>query len=262
MKFSEKLQRMRKEKGMSQETLAEMLDVSRQAISKWESGQSYPETEKLITISEIFGVTIDSLLKDGEPVNDTQNKHYDPFWMSRGSVFEYKSKQIVNGQPVVHINIGFGARKAKGIVAIGNIATGIVSIGLLAKGFFSIGLLSLGVFSTGLLSLALLLSVGAVSVGTLSIGAVAFGIVTLGAVSIGVYSVGAVAVASRVAIGNHAYGHIAVGRIVEGAREFIDHSDSLNLRTISGEEVRRAISEEFPGTWSWVVRFLTGFLGR
>ncbi|MCL2427141.1 MAG: helix-turn-helix domain-containing protein [Oscillospiraceae bacterium] len=51
MKFDAKLQKLRREKGMSQEALAEMLDVSRQAISKWESGQSYPEMEKLIILT-------------------------------------------------------------------------------------------------------------------------------------------------------------------------------------------------------------------
>ena len=48
MKFNEKLQKLRKEKGMSQEALADELGVSRQAVSKWENGQVYPETEKLI----------------------------------------------------------------------------------------------------------------------------------------------------------------------------------------------------------------------
>jgi hypothetical protein len=92
--------------------------------------------------------------------------------------------------------------------------------------------------------------------------AIAIGIVTLGAVSIGMYSVGALSIASRVAIGDYAYGHIAVGRVVDGVREFICESDRLNLREISGDEVRRAIQEEFPGTWNWVARWLTAFLGK
>ena len=144
MKFGEKLQKLRKERGLSQEGLAEMLNISRQAISKWESGQSYPEMDKLINISDIFGVTLDSLIKDNEIQNDTQNTVAIPFWMSRGSVFEYKSKRIVFGQPLVHIHIGYGLKKAKGIIAIGNIATGVISIGFLAKGIISLGLLSLG----------------------------------------------------------------------------------------------------------------------
>jgi transcriptional regulator with XRE-family HTH domain len=262
MKFNEKLQKMRKEKGLSQEALAEVFDVSRQTISKWESGQSYPETDKLIIISEMFGVTIDSLLKDGETQSDGQNTYPIPFWITGGGAFEYKSKQVMYGLPLVHINIGWKPRKAKGILAIGNIATGFLSIGLIAKGLLSIGLLSMGIISIGVLSLALLLAVGSISIGTFSLGAVAVGIFTLGAVSVGVYSVGAVAAASRVAIGEHAYGHIAIGRVVDGVREFIDTSARLDLRTISGSDVRKAILEEYPNTRSWIISWLTSFLGR
>ena len=53
MKFSEKLQKLRNDKKISQEQLADMLSVSRQAVSKWESGQTYPEMDKLIMISKI-----------------------------------------------------------------------------------------------------------------------------------------------------------------------------------------------------------------
>lgn len=64
MTFSEKLYKLRKEKGLSQEQLAEKLLISRQAISKWESGTAMPETEKLLAISNYFGVSMDYLLKE------------------------------------------------------------------------------------------------------------------------------------------------------------------------------------------------------
>ena len=54
MSLSENLQNLRKIKNISQEELAEKLNVSRQAVSKWESGSGYPETEKIIAICEIF----------------------------------------------------------------------------------------------------------------------------------------------------------------------------------------------------------------
>lgn len=63
MGFSENLQILRKMQNMSQEQLAEKLEVSRQAVSKWENGSGYPETEKLITICEIFNCSIDEILK-------------------------------------------------------------------------------------------------------------------------------------------------------------------------------------------------------
>jgi len=64
MKLSEKIQYLRNKNGMSQEMLAEKCSVSRQSISKWEMDISLPETEKLLELSHIFGVTIDVLLKD------------------------------------------------------------------------------------------------------------------------------------------------------------------------------------------------------
>ena len=69
--LSEKLYKLRKNSGLSQEQLAEQLNVSRQAISKWEQGTAVPESEKLITISNFFGVSVDYLLK--EDTADTTN---------------------------------------------------------------------------------------------------------------------------------------------------------------------------------------------
>ena len=64
MKLAGKLFELRKEKGWSQEKLAEQINVSRQSISKWESGQVLPEIEKIIELSKIFLVTTDYLLLD------------------------------------------------------------------------------------------------------------------------------------------------------------------------------------------------------
>ena len=64
MAFSEKLYELRKKRGLSQEELAEALDVSRQAISMWESGRAMPEAGKLLTVSEYFGVSLDELMKE------------------------------------------------------------------------------------------------------------------------------------------------------------------------------------------------------
>lgn len=64
MNFSQKILELRKEKRLSQEQLAELLNVSRQTVSKWELGQSVPEFEKLILISNYFNISLDDLLKD------------------------------------------------------------------------------------------------------------------------------------------------------------------------------------------------------
>lgn len=66
MNFNDKLQKLRKDKGLSQEALAELVNVSRQAVAKWELGGTYPDIDNLITLSEIFKVSIDKLLKPSD----------------------------------------------------------------------------------------------------------------------------------------------------------------------------------------------------
>lgn len=74
MKFCEKLQKLRKEKGYSQEQLADMLDVSRQSVSKWESGTTYPEMDKLLSLCKIFEITLDDLTNDEISTNNIKEK--------------------------------------------------------------------------------------------------------------------------------------------------------------------------------------------
>ena len=78
MEFNEKFQELRKQKNLTQEELAEVLFVSRTAISKWESGRGYPNIESLKAIAKFFGVTIDELLSGDELLTiaeeDTQQK--------------------------------------------------------------------------------------------------------------------------------------------------------------------------------------------
>ncbi len=68
MNLSDRIQYLRKVRGISQEGLAEQLGVSRQAVSKWESEQSMPDLDKIISMSDYFEVTTDYLLKGIEPV--------------------------------------------------------------------------------------------------------------------------------------------------------------------------------------------------
>lgn len=63
MKFHEKLLEIRKKQGLSQEELGMELQVSRQTISKWESGQSYPDFQKLVLLSDYFNMPLDELVK-------------------------------------------------------------------------------------------------------------------------------------------------------------------------------------------------------
>ena len=66
MEFNNRLYQLRKQKGLSQEELASRLNVSRQTVSKWEVGDSTPDMEKLIAMSDLFGVSLDNLVMGKE----------------------------------------------------------------------------------------------------------------------------------------------------------------------------------------------------
>ena len=74
MTMADRIQALRKAKGISQEELADHIGVSRQAVSKWESEQSSPDLEKVILLSDYFEVTTDYLLKGIEQKADSKEK--------------------------------------------------------------------------------------------------------------------------------------------------------------------------------------------
>ena len=74
MNMADRIQYLRKARGMSQEELADIIGVSRQAVSKWESEQSTPDPEKIIILSEVFEVTTDYILKGIEPAKEKDEK--------------------------------------------------------------------------------------------------------------------------------------------------------------------------------------------
>lgn len=77
MSISNRIQTLRKQKGISQEELADKVGVSRQAVSKWESGQSVPDLDKIIIISEYFNVTTDYIIKGIEATKHSDEKSND-----------------------------------------------------------------------------------------------------------------------------------------------------------------------------------------
>lgn len=94
MKFEEKLIQLRKSKGISQEELADNLGVSRQAISRWELGQTMPDAPNLVKLGELFNVSIDYLLHD-----DYENKATNPF----PNTTESEEKQTSLHKPKAHL---------------------------------------------------------------------------------------------------------------------------------------------------------------
>ncbi|WP_061996479.1 helix-turn-helix transcriptional regulator [Clostridium sp. ATCC 25772] len=265
MDLNKKLQLLRKKSGLSQEELAEKLGISRQAISKWESGQSIPDLNKLIILSELYNVTIDSLVKDNDRFDILQNNTFEDkeevninkkqLVINLGSSsleYEYKSKRRVFGLPLVHINLGKGLKKAKGIIALGNISYGIISVGFVSFGILSFGFISIALVSLAVLAIGLLLAVGTIAIGTFSIGAISIGIFSFGAVAIGKYAAGAAAIGSDIAVGDYAKANIAIGNKVEG-------TNTLSLDA-SIYEVKKLIKQEYPNLKDWIVKLVNSFI--
>ncbi|MGN1341268.1 MAG: helix-turn-helix domain-containing protein [Oscillospiraceae bacterium] len=262
MNFAEKLMELRRSKGWSQEQLGEKLGVTRQTVSKWELGSTTPEMEKIAAISELFGITTDELIK-GEPPKAAENSVPLPEQKptSRKFHYEYKSEKSWHGLPLVHVNVGFGNYRARGVVAIGNIACGIISLGLVSAGVVTVGVASIGVLvltavaALGIISFGVA-AVGLFAAGTVSAGLFAFGAVTagwcsFGAVSCGAYAIGGAAYASNIAVGGMATGHIAIGDNVDGIIEITEASPA--------EEVRGIILRELPDTPGFIVDIVTQF---
>jgi len=236
-----KLQKLRKAKGLSQEELANILEVSRQSVSKWESDISYPETEKLIKLCDFYKVTIDSLLRNDCVEDPTLQKKEEIVY--RRYHYEYKSKRRLFGIPLVHINIGSGLYVSKGIVSIGNISLGVVSFGLLSLGLLSIGVLAIGLISLGAIALGLIFAAGSIAFGAIAVGAIAVGFFSIGALSIGYFSVGALSIGKYIAIGDTADALIAIGKTkASGTYTFTDSSNK--------QEIIELIDTQIPAFWN------------
>lgn len=96
MNVADRIQNLRKAKGVSQEQLADAIGVSRQAVSKWESEQTTPDLEKVILMSEYFDVTTDYLLKGIEPAEETEH-------MTMADVIDKKILTETNGKRAKNI---------------------------------------------------------------------------------------------------------------------------------------------------------------
>lgn len=289
MQTGDKIAKLRKEKNLTQEQLAQIMNVSRQSISKWESNISYPDTDKLIQMSDLFECTMDYLLKDtieeknsGDYYKEQPGQRKDGYnesgQIETGQMeneqktiqitlgrmcYEYISPKKVFGMPLVHICIGKG-KVAKGVIAVGLRAKGIISFGLLSMGVISGGLLSFGGIAFGTFALGLL-SFGAIVAGIIAFGAIAIGIVAVGACAIGLFSCGALANGYYVAIGDTAIGKIGIGQSNTNAEIAIVRqwkSSAYQLwqngvgEYITREEVIALIDQNVPhylGFFKWVI---------
>ncbi len=229
MTTGEKIAEERKKLSLTQQQFADKLGVTRQAVSRWESDLAFPETDTLITMSKMFGCSIDYLLKydnggedsaeqaheqkDGAAGGDAESKSENllkGFSFSSLPYFEYKSKTTVFGVPLVHVNIGLG-RVAKGIFSFGLVSVGLVSVGLVSVGLLALGSVALGLITFGAISLGLIVALGAVAIGMIALGGVAIGCFSMGGCSIGLFACGGYANGRFIAVGDYAAGRIAFG---------------------------------------------------
>lgn len=255
MSLGDKLSKLRRENNYTQEQLAEILGVSRQAISKWESDSAYPETEKLLKLGELYGCSMDYLLKDGTERAASGTKtitlNFNKFY------FERKSKTTIKGLPLWHINIGLG-RTAKGIFALGLVAKGIVSVGLLSVGIVSIGLLAVGFLALGNLVFGLF-AAGVIAIGFAAIGAISVGIVSIGALSAGLFSMGALAIGKYFAMGDAAYALIALGKTT-AIGEAYQKLGGLSAQDIT--EIKALLDTNTPWYLTWAKEIIKLFLQK
>lgn len=258
MNLAEKISYERRRAGMSQEQLADKLGITRQSVSKWESGAAVPELTKLAAMSDVFQVSIDYLVKDNieEEIrrhDKSRNSGYDEGYNEAERErtrrleekmdalarymkgYQYTSKTSIHGIPLVSIRFSRNLGKegvAKGIIAIGNIAVGVISIGAL-----SVGVVSFGAITAGALAL------GAFALGIFAWGALAVGIMAFGSCAVGVYSAGVAAYGSEVAVGVAAAGKTAVGESVRGTNCLQWH------KGISEQEIRDFLVLHHPRLW-------------
>lgn len=267
MTLGEKIAKQRKAQNLTQEQLAELLGVSRQSISKWESNLAYPETDKLIRLGSIFHCSMDYLLKDEvtQPNGAEQTDAVPVLEQIHATIKkqcrERKSEKQVCGMPLYHIGRdarGFFAigLKARGVFAIGLRAKGVVSLGMLSMGILSIGLLSLGLLAFGTFSLGLI-SVGAIALGLLTAGAVSMGIVSFGALSVGCFSSGAAAFGKYAAVGDYAQGMIAIGGS-EAAGSVYSHIGDTSTADLP--YIRSWLDANVPGYLAWAKELFKFFL--
>ncbi|MEY8260064.1 helix-turn-helix transcriptional regulator [Oscillospiraceae bacterium 50-60] len=243
MNFSKKLADLRRREGFSQEQLAERLGVTRQSVSKWESGAAQPELAKLVALSELFRVSVDYLVKDcleepdrpaGQSASTAKLEAQVEEISRLFRVWSWDSKTKIRGLPLVSIRLSGNQMRlrdaARGIIAIGNIAVGVLSLGIM-----SVGVVSIGVISAGLLAL----------------GCLAFGLAAFGPVALGLWCAGGVtALGGKIAIGVAAVGETAVGYNAVGSHVLL-----------WGDGLTRAQAESFllehhPGLWRPLLQFL------
>lgn len=259
MTIGEKISQYRIEQNLTQEQLADLLHVTRQAVSKWESDRSYPETEHLLRMSDIFHCSLDDLLKDKSSTKEEQVHVHVTF--PKLFEMEKKSEKTFHGLPLWHI--GKSAKgiiavgwKAKGVIAIGMHATGLLSFGMFSLGLFSFGLLSFGLLALGILAFGLFAG-GCFAFGFFAFGAICFGVLSCGALAIGDFSFGALAIGKYLAVGDTAKALVAIGQTKASGSSFEKIGE---LTSQDFEQIKEILALQVPTYLSWIKQIALSLL--
>lgn len=257
MDFRERLFELRRQAGLSQEELANLLGVTRQAVQKWEAGTSRPDMDNLVSLAEYFKVSLDYLLTGREaappPAPTIVNNYYSG--CSDRWHYEYKSKRTLFGLPLIHVNFGSRNCWARGIIAIGNIATGFVALGGITAGLFTLGGISLGLLlALGAISIGVT-AIGGIAVGLLAWGGIALGWLAVGGCALGTYAVGGAAVGSQVAVGSVAAAPLAIGVDADGVQTILIPLEGLKGADLDAAQAAvDAACQGAPGFIPWLLK--------
>lgn len=138
MKFGDKLIQLRKKSGLSQEELAAKLNVSRQSVSKWESNNTYPETDKIVQICNIFDCTMDDLINENiKDITTIERKNKNQININFDSLLEFVTKTVNMFYSMTFLS-GLKCLIELAIIATILIIIGVLGIGLLTNTISSI----------------------------------------------------------------------------------------------------------------------------
>lgn len=257
MTIGERLTKERKKLGLTQEELGSKLDISRQAISKWESDLSLPDTANLIKLSNLFSCSIDYILTGKEeetPEAEEIPSSDKPLLPLNKKIKEKHSDKTLMGLPLWSVGVkskGFFSLgfKSEGVFSLGFMSRGVFSLGCFSFGGVSIGMASLGAFSLGCFSLGLF-SLGAISVALIaSLGSISIAPLSLGSLSIGEVSVGAYSRGRWFSYGDNAKALVAIGK----SKVAGEYTALLPLEGGKGEYLYAVLKENIPSYLRWTL---------
>ena len=237
MTIGERLTNERKKLGLTQEDLGAKLNISRQAISKWESDISLPDAANLIKLSSLFSCSIDYILngteREEEKKTGTENGATKSF---RPRIKEKHSEKTLMGLPLWSIGIN-----SKGFFSLGFKSQGVFSLGFVSRGVCSLGCFSMGGVSIGMASL-----------GLFSLGSFSLGLLSLGAISVGAYSRG-----RWFSYGDNAKALVAIGK----SKVAGDYTAFLPLKKGEGEYLFSVLKENIPFYLKWTLGSIKHLFG-